>query len=176
MTSQPDQYQADSRTDPVAGTSAADSDPDLVILDEEGDLDEERDLDDDVADGVNDVADGVNDDPAVIVAEVTETETGLPPTQADNGDTQQQWRDIQAMFVDDPRASVQLAAQAVDNAVGTLVETLHKRQSELPSAAGAAENPGDTEQLRETLRSCRLFCQSLADLSRQLEQPAGAAA
>ncbi len=169
MTSQSDQYQADSRTDPVAGTSAADSDPDLVILDEEGDLDEEGNLDDAFEDGVN-------DDPAVIVAEVTETETTLPPTQADNGGTQQQWRDIQAMFVDDPRASVQLAAQAVDIAVGTLVETLHRRQSELPSAAGAAEDPGDTEQLRETLRSCRIFCQSLADLSRQLEQPAGAAA
>ena len=164
MTSQSDQYQADSRTDPVAGTSAADSDPDLVILDEEGDLDEE-DLDEegdlDEEDVDDDFEDGVNDDPAVIVAEVTETETSLPPTQADNGDTQQQWRDIQAMFVDDPRASVQLAAQAVDNAVGTLVETLHRRQAEFPSA-GAAGDPGDTEQLRETLRSCRLFCQSLA--------------
>ena len=100
-----------------------------------------------------------------------------------NGALSQQWHDIQAMFVDDPRGSVQLAAQAADDAVGALVDSLHQRQSALEPAgspAGAAgpsdtERPSDTEQLREALRSYRVFCEAVGDLSHRLPQTSGIA-
>jgi hypothetical protein len=87
-------------------------------------------------------------------------------------DLGQEWHDIQAMFVDDPRGSVELAAAAADSAVRALMETLHRRQSELaPTGTGSAD-PGGTEQLREALRSYRIFCQSLAEIGQRLAQPA----
>jgi hypothetical protein len=76
-------------------------------------------------------------------------------------DLGEQWHDIQAMFVDDPRGSVQRAAAAADAAVSALAELLRERQAALSPAGGAC---ADTEQLRETLRSYRIFCQSLADV------------
>jgi hypothetical protein len=77
----------------------------------------------------------------------------------------EQWHDIQAMFVDDPQGSVDRAAAAADDAVSALVESLRQR---LP--AGPAGDPGDTEQLRSTLRSYRNFCQRVADLDEELLQ------
>ncbi len=86
----------------------------------------------------------------------------------------QQWHDIQAMFVDDPRGSVDAAAAAADAAVSALVETLHQRQAALVPAGTAEGDHGDTEQLREALRSYRIFCQRIADLGQQLPEAAGA--
>ena len=76
-------------------------------------------------------------------------------------DLGEQWHDIQAMFVDDPRGSVQRAAAAADAAVSALAELLRERQAALFPAGGAS---ADTEQLRETLRSYRVLCQNLADV------------
>jgi hypothetical protein len=87
----------------------------------------------------------------------------------------ERWHDIQAMFVDDPRGSVQQAAAAADAAVSALVQTLQQRQAALVPAGSAAGDPGDTEQLREALRSYRIFCQNLAEIGQQLPQPAVAA-
>ena len=81
-------------------------------------------------------------------------------------DLGEQWHDIQAMFVDDPRGSVQRAAAAADAAVSALAELLRERQAALFPAGGAS---ADTEQLRETLRSYRVLCQNLADV-RGLQQ------
>jgi hypothetical protein len=75
----------------------------------------------------------------------------------------EQWHDIQAMFVDDPQGSVQRAAAAADDAVSALVESLRQRQAVLGPA-----DPADTEQLRSTLRSYRIFCQRVAVLDEQL--------
>jgi hypothetical protein len=75
----------------------------------------------------------------------------------------EQWHDIQAMFVDDPQGSVQRAAAAADDAVSALVESLRQRQAVLGPA-----DPADTEQLRSTLRSYRIFCQRVAALDEQL--------
>jgi plasmid stabilization system protein ParE len=88
------------------------------------------------------------------------------PTAADSqaADLGQQWHDIQAMFVDDPRGSVERAAAAAEAAVSGLAEAL-RRQAALPEAGA------DTEQLRGALRSYRIFCQSLADIGRQLPHP-----
>lgn len=90
----------------------------------------------------------------------------------DNGDVGREWHDIQAMFVDDPRGSVELAAAAADAAVDSLIATLHERQSALAPAPGGADDSGETEHLREALRSYRIFCQDVADLGHQLTGPA----
>lgn len=84
----------------------------------------------------------------------------------------QQWHDIQAMFVDDPSGSVQLAAEAADAAVSSLVAALHERQAGLGPAAGPVGDTDrpDTEQLRETLREYRVFCEAVRDLGRQVPQ------
>ena len=87
-------------------------------------------------------------------------------------DLSQQWHDIQAMFVDDPRGSVDLAAAAADAAVSALVQTLQQRQSALVPAGRTSADPGGTEQLREALRSYRIFCQSLTEIGQRLAQPA----
>jgi hypothetical protein len=83
----------------------------------------------------------------------------------------QEWHDIQALFVDDPRGSVELAAAAADAAVTALVESLRQRQSALGQAGSTSADPGGTEQLREALRSYRFFCQSLTDIGQRLAQP-----
>jgi hypothetical protein len=83
----------------------------------------------------------------------------------------QQWHDIQAMFVDDPRGSVDLAAAAADAAVSALVQRLQQRQSALVPAGSTSADPGGTEQLREALRSYRIFCQSLTEIGQRLAQP-----
>jgi hypothetical protein len=87
-------------------------------------------------------------------------------------DLSQQWHDIQAMFVDDPRGSVDLAAAAADAAVSALVQTLQQRQSALTPAGSTSADPGGTEQLREALRSYRIFCQSLTEIGQRLAEPA----
>lgn len=135
------------------------------------------------------------DSPDLVGAETagTTAPTGMPPDAypADNpqnetdlsdggslgdsarpADLSQQWHDIQAMFVDDPRGSVDLAAAAADVAVSALVQTLQQRQSALAPAGSTSADPGGTEQLREALRSYRIFCQSLTEIGQRLTQPA----
>jgi hypothetical protein len=74
----------------------------------------------------------------------------------------QEWREIQASFVDDPRGAVQLAAEAADAALTALVTSLRDRHATLgPTAAQ------DTEQLRAALQEYRMFCQGIAETGRR---------
>jgi hypothetical protein len=117
--------------------------------------------------------DAVSDGPGLAAAEVVGT-TG-DRTTADHvqlADLGQQWHDIQALFVDDPRGSVVLAAAAADAALSTLVATLHQRQEALAPSGSVSAEPGDTEQLREALRSYRIFCRSLTEIGQRLADPA----
>jgi hypothetical protein len=82
----------------------------------------------------------------------------------------QQWHDIQAGFVDDPRGAVQMAAQAADAALTGLVNTLRDRQTTLGSA-GTDGATDDTEILRSTLRELRQFCEDIERVGRELPQP-----
>jgi hypothetical protein len=121
----------------------------------------------------------VSDDPGLATAVATGL-TGLTgePQTGGNGqlaDVGQEWHDIQALFVDDPRGSVELAAAAAAAAVSALVQTLEQRQAALAPSGSASAEPGDTEQLREALRSYRIFCQSLTDVGQRLAQPAAMA-
>lgn len=101
------------------------------------------------------------EDPAEMGATTPDTGTMAPAVNSDG--MSQQWHDIQAMFVDDPQASVERAAEAADTAVNALVESLRERRAAIVPSA-----PGDTEQLRAALRSYRVFCQAVDGFSGQL--------
>ncbi len=107
-----------------------------------------------------------------LLNETDRSDNGRIEDNARPADLGQQWHDIQAMFVDDPRGSVELAAAAADSAVSALLETLHQRQSALAPAGTTSADPGGTEQLREALRSYRIFCQSLTEIGQSFTQPA----
>jgi hypothetical protein len=75
------------------------------------------------------------------------------------------WHEIQAMFVDDPRSAVELAAGLVDDSIQTLVASVKEKQDSL-LAAWQCENAG-TEELRVALQQYRAFGTRLADFSRE---------
>jgi hypothetical protein len=65
------------------------------------------------------------------------------------------WTEIQAMFVDDPRASVELAPDLVDDGLEAFVASARQLQGSLRSAWGGSD--ADTEQLRRALQRYRAF-------------------
>ncbi len=72
------------------------------------------------------------------------------------------WNEIQAMFVDDPRASVESAAVLVDGRVEQLIESVRQRQRSMQSAC--QDVSAGTEELRVALQRYRTFWNSLEDL------------
>jgi hypothetical protein len=84
---------------------------------------------------------------------------------ADTTSTAGPWNEIQAMFVDDPRASIERAAGLVDDRVEEYIESVKKRQRSVQSA-GQADDAG-TEELRVALQHHRTFWNSLEDLPDQ---------
>ena len=76
------------------------------------------------------------------------------------------WHEIQAMFVDDPRASAEMAAGLVDDSVQALVASVRKQQDSL-LAAWHGENAG-TEELRAAVQHYRAFGGRLADFTREI--------
>ncbi len=77
-----------------------------------------------------------------------------------------QWREIKAMFVDDPRASVNLASGLVDQAIEDLAAAVRERYDRLCSSWQNADDATDTEQLRRAFQGYR-------DLFEQLDQMSG---
>jgi len=77
-----------------------------------------------------------------------------------------QWSEIKAMFVDDPRASVNLASGLVDQAIEDLAAAVRKRHDRLSSSWQNAGDATDTEQLRRAFQGYR-------DLFEQLDQMSG---
>jgi hypothetical protein len=75
------------------------------------------------------------------------------------------WKEIQAMFVDDPRASIERAAGVVDERVEALILSVKDRQRSMQSA-WQADDAG-TEVLRVSLQHYRTFWNSLDDLPAQ---------
>jgi hypothetical protein len=90
-------------------------------------------------------------------ADVTHPDPVPVPSGA-NGDDHD-WREVMAMFVDDPRAATERAARMVDGSVEDLVRSLKGEQDSLRSAwqGGSA----DTERLRTALKDYRSFWQRL---------------
>ncbi len=75
------------------------------------------------------------------------------------------WHEIQAMFVDDPRSSAEMAAGLVDESVQALVASVREQQDSL-LAAWRVENAG-TEELRPAVQHYRAFGGRLADFTRE---------
>jgi hypothetical protein len=75
------------------------------------------------------------------------------------------WNEIQAMFVDDPRASVERAAGLVNDQVEALIRSFTERQR----SALSAWEPDDagTEELRIALQHYRAFWNRIVDFSPQ---------
>jgi hypothetical protein len=85
----------------------------------------------------------------------------MPPPGIISTGSGGRWPEIQAMFVDDPRGSIELAAGLVDDRVEALVMSVKDRQQSLRSAwAGDA----GTEELRMALQHYRAFWNGLEDL------------
>ncbi len=75
------------------------------------------------------------------------------------------WNEIQAMFVDDPRASVERAAGLVDDRIDELIQSFTERQHSM-QLAWQAKYAG-TEEMRVALQRYRAFWNSLDDLPGQ---------
>src|SRR5581483_404961 len=75
------------------------------------------------------------------------------------------WHQIQAMFVDDPRACAESAAGLIDESVQALVASVREQQDSL-LASWRGEDAG-TEELRAVVRRYRAFWTRLAGFSRE---------
>ena len=149
---------------------APDTDEDVIVLDPEEDVDQVDETAPD--DELTDPAPGARAGKPVVDGQAVNEQTAIaelaePVAQYERSDTTEQWQDIQALFVDDPRGSVQLALQAVDGALATFVDGLRERQAALAPDARL----GDTERLRATLRSSRAFWENLVRLGDELRSP-----
>ena len=83
------------------------------------------------------------------------------------------WREIQGMFVDDPRDSVQRASELIDTAIEEFLAAIRQRQAAL---ASSWQNRGaDTEVLRVALKDYRALWAVVCDMP-AVELTGGAAA
>ena len=99
-------------------------------------------------------------DAPVLTGAQEPTVTGAGPAAA--AITPQRWSEILVSFVDDPRGSVQLAADAVDEAIDAFVNSVRATQRVL---ASSWEDTGTgTEQLRTALRDYRRFWHQVQQL------------
>ena len=87
-----------------------------------------------------------------------------PPAVADAGTSPRaRWNEIQAMFVDDPRSSVELAAGRADASAETLIASVRQRQRTLLSAWHGDD--AGTEELRIALQQYRTYWDHLEEFS-----------
>lgn len=164
-------------TQPYEPVQSGDPASDVVVIEE---TDDERARDTDASDADAGDMDDVSDEPspAVVEDEPGLSADGYEPSHAavDVGPSlaaSREWQDIQALFVDDPRAAVELAAAAADSAVSALMTTLREQQAALtPASTGSGDttpaDPGQTEQLRAALRGYRSLCQNLEQVGTTL--------
>ncbi len=96
--------------------------------------------------------------PAAVAQPAASGEAGIPAAALSG----QQWPAIQALFVDDPRGSVQRAAAAADEVAKAFVASLQREQATLRATW---ENDTTTEDLRTALQQYRAFCGRLEGLS-----------
>jgi hypothetical protein len=116
------------------------------------------------------MADGSSGNPEPVSAGIMAPEpVGKSQHAADAASEAGPWSEIQAMFVDDPRASVERAAGLVDDRVQEYIASVKKRQRSVQSAL-QTEDAG-TEELRVALQHCRTFWNSLEDLPDQSLAP-----
>ncbi len=97
---------------------------------------------------------------AMVPEPVTDSRPAGNPASADGP-----WNEIQAMFVDDPHASIERAAGLVDDRVEELIQSVRARQQSMQSAWQAKY--AGTEELRVALQHYRTFWNSLEDSLRK---------
>ena len=105
------------------------------------------------------------DMPEYVPAEPPPAETPEPPAARATASLSVRWHEIQAMFVDDPRSSAEMAAALVDESVQAFVASVREQQDSL-LAAWNGENAG-TEELRAAVQHYRAFDGRLADFTRE---------
>jgi hypothetical protein len=77
----------------------------------------------------------------------------------------ERWHEILMMFVDDPRGSVERAADLASDTLRELSHLLQERESSMRSAWQGAGT--DTEELRTSLRSYRALVDQVAEFTKQ---------
>lgn len=82
----------------------------------------------------------------------------VPPAPRDD----RRWREIQAMFVDDPRDSVQRASDLIDTAIEEFLASIRQRQAAL--ASSWQNRDADTEALRVALKDYRALWAVMRDM------------
>ena len=100
-----------------------------------------------------------------VPAEPLPPENPEPPAARATASLSVRWHEIQAMFVDDPRSSAEMAAGLVDESVQAFVASVREQQDSL-LAAWHGENAG-TEELRAAVQHYRAFDGRLADFTRE---------
>ena len=103
-------------------------------------------------------------------AEKTSTATAPAPEPAsasaadtDSIELDVRWHEILAMFVDDPRSSVEHAAAFACDRAEAFVLSIKEQQDSLLS--GWQRHDAETEELRIALQQYRIFCNRLEELS-----------
>ena len=99
-------------------------------------------------------------------AEPLPAETPEFPAASATASLTARWHEIQAMFVDDPHSSAEMAAGLVDESVQVLFASVREQQDSL-LAAWHGEN-ADTEELRTAVQHYRAFGGRLADFTREI--------
>jgi hypothetical protein len=84
-------------------------------------------------------------------------------TGADRMAGHEEWHEILAMFVDDPRAATERAASLVDGSVESLLASIKQEQESLKSSWQG--DGTDTEKLRNALQHYRAYWSRLAEFS-----------
>jgi len=115
--------------------------------------------------GVADVSDNGRPSAVVSAADVEPGPARAAPVAGDSASPGARWHEILAMFVDDPRSSVELAASLVDDSAEALMTSVKERQHALLSAWQG--NDAGTEEMRIALQQYRVFWNRIEDLSRE---------
>jgi hypothetical protein len=125
--------------------------------------------------GTDALAPVLAEDVVVIDAEAAVKDPGLAETRREPAETAapgdispQRWSEILVSFVDSPRGSVKMAADAVDSAIEEVLASVRARQRALESSWKSSET--DTEQLRIALREYHRFGAQVRQMSP--EEPA----
>ena len=104
---------------------------------------------------------------------VASTPARTPGTAQSAPHDDRRWREIQAMFVDDPRDSVQRASDLIDTAIEEFLAAVRQRQAALASSWQNRDT--DTEALRSALKDYRALWAVVRDMP-AVNVPGGAAA
>jgi len=148
-------------SDPVSATASASSEPAAIAP---SDLPGTPDLRSAAMEPGTASGADTNESPAA-TAPAAEPEPASASTADHDGiDLDVRWHEILAMFVDDPRSSVEHAAAFAGDRAEAFVLSIKEQQDSLLS--GWKSQDSETEELRVALQQYRIFCNRLEELSR----------